>query len=57
MKTDDFYREVNRLWGLPFIPKYIKNKPFFIGKLTINNQLPNGVVDRTKEKRGGGRKG
>mgnify|MGYP001362297291 FL=1 len=28
--TDDFYREVYRLWGLPFIPKYIKNKPSFI---------------------------
>ena len=28
--TDDFYREIYRLWKLPFIPKYIKNKPSFI---------------------------
>ena len=53
--TDDFYREVYRLWGLPFIPKYIKNKPSFIGKLTtkyIYDLLPNGVVDKIKEKTG-----
>lgn len=53
--TDDFYREIYRLWGLPFIPKYIKNKPSFIGKLTnkyIYEQLPKGVVDKIKEKTG-----
>lgn len=53
--TDDFYREVYRLWGLPFIPKYIRNKPSFIGKLTskyIYEELPNGVVDKIKEKTG-----
>lgn len=53
--TDDFYKEVYRLWGLPFIPKYIKNKPSFIGKLTtkyIYEQLPKGVVDKIKEKTG-----
>lgn len=53
--TDDFYREVYRLWGLPFIPKYIKNKPSFIGKLTtkyIYDQLPVGVVDKIKEQTG-----
>ena len=53
--TDDFYREVYRLWGLPFIPKYIKNKPSFIGKLTtkyIYDLLPDGVVDKIKEKTG-----
>ena len=53
--TDDFYREVYRLWGLSFIPKYIKNKPSFIGKLTtkyIYDLLPNGVVDKIKEKTG-----
>ncbi|MCS2999709.1 P63C domain-containing protein [Bacteroides thetaiotaomicron] len=51
--TDDFYREIYRLWKLPFIPKYIKNKPSFIGKLTskyIYEQLPKGVVDRIKGK-------
>ena len=44
-----------RLWGLPFIPKYIRNKPSFIGKLTskyIYEELPNGVVDKIKEKTG-----
>lgn len=58
--TDDFYKEVYRLWGLPFIPKYIKNKPSFIGKLTtkyIYDQLPNGVVDKIKEKTGKTEKG
>lgn len=53
--TDDFYREVYRLWGIPFIPKYIKNKPSFIGKLTtkyIYDLLPDGVVDKIKEKTG-----
>lgn len=58
--TDDFYKEVFRLWGLPFIPKYIKNKPSFIGKLTtkyIYEQLPEGVVDKIKEKTGKTEKG
>lgn len=53
--TDDFYKEVYRLWGLPFIPKYIKNKPSFIGKLTtkyIYDELPKGVVDKIKDKTG-----
>lgn len=53
--TDEFYKEVYRLWGLPFIPKYIKNKPSFIGKLTnkyIYDLLPKGVVDKIKEKTG-----
>lgn len=51
--TDDFYREIFRLWGLPFIPKYIKNKPSFIGKLTrkyIYEELPKGVVEKIQEK-------
>ena len=53
--TDDFYKEIYRLWGLPFIPKYIKKKPSFIGKLTskyIYERLPKGVVDKIKEKTG-----
>lgn len=53
--TDDFYKEIYRLWGIPFIPKYIKNKPSFIGKLTskyIYELLPKGVVDKIKEKTG-----
>lgn len=58
--TDDFYKEVYRLWGLPFIPKYIKNKPSFVGKLTnkyIYDLLPRGVVDKVKEKTGKTEKG
>lgn len=50
--TDEFYKEVYRLWGLPFIPKYIKNKPSFIGTLTnkyIYDQLPNGVLEKIKD--------
>ncbi|MBX3163978.1 MAG: hypothetical protein KF900_05815 [Bacteroidetes bacterium] len=53
--TDDFYKEIYRLWGLPFIPKYIKTKPSFIGKLTskyIYDQMPKGVVQKIKEKTG-----
>lgn len=58
--TDDFYKEIYRLWELPFIPKYIKNKPSFIGKLTnkyIYDLLPRGVVDKIKEKTGKTEKG
>lgn len=58
--TDDFYRQIYRLWGLPFIPKYIKNKPSFIGTLTrkyIYEELPDGVVERIKEKIGKTEKG
>ncbi|MGP1500202.1 MAG: P63C domain-containing protein [Bergeyella cardium] len=58
--TDDFYKEIYRLWGLPFIPKYIKNKPSFIGKLTnkyIYDLLPKGVVNKIKEKTGKTEKG
>lgn len=58
--TDDFYKEVYRLWGLPFIPKYIRNKPSFIGKLTnkyIYELLPKGVVDKIKENTGKTEKG
>lgn len=49
---DDFYQEIFRLWDLPFIPKYIKNKPSFIGKLTIKyiyDQMPRGVIEKVKE--------
>ena len=58
--TDDFYKEVYRLWGLPFIPKYIRIKPSFIGKLTrkyIYELLPNGVVSKIKENTGRTEKG
>jgi len=58
--TDEFYKEVYRLWNLPFIPKYIKNKPSFIGKLTskyVYDMLPNGVVQKIKENTGKTEKG
>ena len=58
--TDEFYKEVYRLWGLPFIPKYIKNKPSFIGKLTskyVYDMLPKGVVEKIKEQTGKTEKG
>jgi hypothetical protein len=58
--TDDFYKEIYRLWNLPFIPKYIKNKPSFIGKLTtkyIYEQLPKGIIDKIREKTGKTKKG
>lgn len=50
--TNDFYREIFRLWGLPFMPEHIKARPAFIGKLTIKyiyEQLPKGVLERIKE--------
>lgn len=50
--TDEFYKEVFRLWGIPFIPKYIKRKPQFIGNITtkyVYEILPDGVVEKIKE--------
>ncbi len=58
--TDEFYKQVYRLWNLPFIPKYIKNKPSFIGKLTtkyIYEQLPNGIIEKIKDNTGKTAKG
>jgi hypothetical protein len=58
--TDDFYKQVFRLWDLPFIPKYIKNKPSFIGKLTtkyIYEGLPKGIISKIKENTGKTEKG
>jgi P63C domain-containing protein len=50
-----FYKEIFRLWGIPFTSKYIKNKPSFIGHLTnsfIYEKLPKGVfiLEKLKEK-------
>ena len=58
--TDDFYKQIFRLWNLPFIPKYIKNKPSFIGKLTtkyIYDGLPKGIISKIKENVGKTEKG
>jgi P63C domain len=49
--TDDFYKQIFRLWNIPFTPQYIKRKPIFIGKLTtkyIYEQLPKGVLEKIK---------
>lgn len=49
--TDDFYREIFRLWNVPVMPKTIKRKPMFIGNLTnkyICEQLPEGILGTLK---------
>jgi len=51
----EFYRELFRLWDVPFTPPYIRRKPQFIGGLTnkyIYEQLPHGkeVTDVLREK-------
>ena len=53
----DFYREVFRLWGVPFTHKSISRKPQFVGGLTtkyVYEQLPYGkeVVASLKKKSG-----
>jgi hypothetical protein len=51
--TDEFYKEIFRLWKIPFTPQFIKRKPSFIGKLTtkyIYEQLPKGVLEKIKDK-------
>ncbi len=50
-----FYKEIFRLWGVPFTAQNIKRKPPFIGMLTnelIYKNLPKGsfVLKRLKEK-------
>lgn len=50
-----FYKEIFRLWGVPFTAQNIKRKPMFIGKLTnefVYKKLPKGtfVLDKLKEK-------
>lgn len=51
--TDEFYKELFRLWEVPFTAKNINRKPQFIGRLTnkyIYSQMPKGVVEAIKEK-------
>ncbi len=50
-----FYKEIFRLWNIPFTEKYIKRKPQFIGHITnrfIYQNLPKGtfVLEKLKEK-------
>lgn len=60
-----FYKEIFRLWGIPFTDKNIKRKPQFLGHLTnrfIYQNLPKGtfILEKLKEKtpkaKGGGYK-
>jgi hypothetical protein len=42
-----FYKEIFRLWDIPFTPQNIRKKPQFIGHLTnryIYNNLPKGTI-------------
>ncbi|MCT0437875.1 P63C domain-containing protein [Lactococcus lactis] len=51
--TDDFYKELFRLWKIPFTSHSIKRKPQFVGMLTnkyIYSQMPKGVVEAIKDK-------
>jgi hypothetical protein len=51
--TDDFYKEIFRLWGLQFTPKNIRSKPSFVGKLTVRyiyEQLPESFINKRTEK-------
>lgn len=50
-----FYKEIFRLWRIPFTPENIRRKPLFIGKLTnelVYKNLPKGtfVLEKLKEK-------
>lgn len=50
--TSDFYKQIFRLWNIPFTAQFIKQKPSFIGKLTtkyIYDELPKGVIQKIKE--------
>jgi hypothetical protein len=48
----EFYKEIYRLWGVPFTPQNIRRKPKFIAILTnkyIYSQLPDGVYNGIKD--------
>jgi hypothetical protein len=50
-----FYKEIFRLWNIPFTDKYIRNKPSFLGHLTnkfIYENMPKGmfVLEKLKSK-------
>lgn len=51
--TNDFYKQIFKLWGIPFTSKNIKRKPQFIGKITnkyVYELLPSGVLEVLKDK-------
>jgi P63C domain len=48
-----FYKEIFKLWGIPFTPYYIKHKPQFIGHITnryVYSNMPKGsfVLEKLK---------
>jgi len=50
-----FYKEIFRLWNIPFTEKNIRNKPLFLGHLTnrlVYKNMPKGVfvLDKLKKK-------
>ena len=50
-----FYKEIFRLWSIPFTNQNIKRKPLFVGKLTnelVYKNLPKGtfILDKLKSK-------
>jgi hypothetical protein len=52
---NNFYKEIYRLWNIPYTPENIRTKPQFIGKLTnelVYKNLPQGtfVLEKLKEK-------
>ena len=50
--TDEFYKEIFRLWKQPFTPSNIRKRPPFIANITIKyvyEQLPDGVLEKIKE--------
>lgn len=60
-----FYKEIYRLWGIPFTEKNIKKKPQFIGHLTnkyVYSNFPAGTIvlqklkSKTPRTKGGNRK-
>ncbi|CAK6613803.1 TPA: P63C domain-containing protein [Providencia stuartii] len=49
--SDEFYKEIFRLWNYSYTPNNIKKKPQFVGKLTnkyIYEVLPDGVFETIK---------
>lgn len=50
--TIDFYKNLFRLWEIPFTEKSVKSKPQFVGNLTVKyiySQLPEIVIEKIKE--------
>ncbi len=51
--SNSFYKEVFRLWGIPYTPQTLKRKPMFVGKITnqfVYDMMPQTVIEKIKEK-------